>query len=56
MSAIRVGSLGLLLAVVLLLAGGLVVVPPAAGCPRCAVLTHPWQGCGETVQGGYICP
>lgn len=47
--------LGTLLGVALFLIGGITWQPPAPKCPGCAVLTHPYGGCNEAVQGGFIC-
>lgn len=54
----RTVVLGLFFGVVLFLGAGLVNNPftPPPACPGCAVLTQPWSGCTEAVQGGYICP
>jgi hypothetical protein len=51
-------TLGLFLGVVLFLGAGLAQNPftPAPKCPGCAVLIHPYGGCNEAVQGGWICP
>ncbi|HEV3311809.1 MAG TPA: hypothetical protein VG815_14965 [Chloroflexota bacterium] len=50
--------LGATLGVLLLIGGGMFDNPftPAPKCPGCAVLTHPYGGCGDQVQGGWICP
>jgi hypothetical protein len=51
-------TIGLFLGVALFLGAGLLNNPlaPAPKCPGCAVLTHPYGGCNEAVQGGWICP
>jgi hypothetical protein len=51
-------ALGVALGVLLLLGAGFLTNPftPPPACPGCAVLTHPYGGCGEQVQGGFICP
>lgn len=52
--------LGFVLGVLLVVVGGVVGgylgnngPPPVC---HCVVLTHPFYGCDEAVQGGYICP